>query len=69
MFGICHKSLLIQDSGAYIAAVIITLLDLPSEHPDSSARSHEGRSLLAGLPEWIARCKLITKCSKSSLTM
>jgi len=44
--------------GAYIAAVIITLLDIPLElHPDSPAWSREGTTLLTGLPEWISRCQ------------
>ncbi|PBP27932.1 prenyltransferase and squalene oxidase [Diplocarpon rosae] len=44
--------------GAYIATVIITLLDLPLElHPDSPAWSHEKTNLITGLPEWISRCQ------------
>ncbi|KAH9216430.1 terpenoid cyclases/protein prenyltransferase alpha-alpha toroid [Leptodontidium sp. 2 PMI_412] len=44
--------------GAYIAAVIITLLDIPLElHPDSPAWSREGATLLTGLSEWISRCQ------------
>ncbi|CZS99160.1 related to RAM1-protein farnesyltransferase, beta subunit [Rhynchosporium graminicola] len=44
--------------GAYIATVIITLLDIPFElHPDSPAWSREGATLLTGLPEWISRCQ------------
>ncbi|PBP25367.1 prenyltransferase and squalene oxidase [Diplocarpon rosae] len=44
--------------GAYIAAVIITLLDLPLElHPDSPAWSHGKTNLITGLPEWISRCQ------------
>ena len=47
-----------KHSGAYIAAVIITLLDIPLElHPDSPAWSREGTTLLTGLPEWISRCE------------
>lgn len=45
-------------SGAYIAAVIITLLDLPLELPKQSpAWSREGDTLLTNLPEWVGRCK------------
>lgn len=45
-------------SGAYIAAVILTLLDLPLELPrESPAWSGEGSSFLTDLPEWIGRCK------------
>ncbi|EKD20363.1 prenyltransferase and squalene oxidase [Drepanopeziza brunnea f. sp. 'multigermtubi' MB_m1] len=44
--------------GAYIAAVIIVLLDLPLElHPDSPAWTKDGATLLTGLPEWISRCQ------------
>lgn len=44
--------------GAYCAAVIITLLDLPIELPkDSPAWSREGMTLLTGLPEYVSRCQ------------
>lgn len=44
--------------GAYCAAVIITLLDLPVELPKGSpAWSREGMTLLSGLPEYVSRCK------------
>ncbi|KAE9370437.1 terpenoid cyclases/Protein prenyltransferase [Stipitochalara longipes BDJ] len=44
--------------GAYCAAVIITLLDLPLELPhDSPAWSGEGTTLLTGLAEWVRRCQ------------
>ncbi|PMD21996.1 terpenoid cyclases/Protein prenyltransferase [Hyaloscypha hepaticicola] len=44
--------------GAYCAAVIITLLDLPLELPrDSPAWTNEGATLLTGLAEWIGRCQ------------
>jgi protein farnesyltransferase subunit beta len=44
--------------GAYIAAVIITLLDLPLDLPrESPAWSREGATLLTLLPEWVTRCK------------
>jgi protein farnesyltransferase subunit beta len=44
--------------GAYCAAVIITLLDLPLELPrESPAWSREGATFLTGLPEWLARCR------------
>ncbi|KAK6581491.1 hypothetical protein PZA11_006182 [Diplocarpon coronariae] len=44
--------------GAYIAAVIITLLDLPLElHPNSPAWSDGKTNLITGLPEWISRCQ------------
>jgi protein farnesyltransferase subunit beta len=44
--------------GAYCAAVIITLLDLPLElSRESPAWSREGMTLLTGLPEYVSRCK------------
>jgi protein farnesyltransferase subunit beta len=47
---------LTSHSGAYIAAVVISLLDLPLNlSRDSPAWSHEGDTLITGLPEWIAR--------------
>lgn len=45
-------------SGAYCAAVIISLLDLPLELPhDSPARSCDTDTLLTGVPEYVSRCK------------
>jgi protein farnesyltransferase subunit beta len=47
---------LTSHSGAYIAAVLISLLDLPLNlSRDSPAWSHEEDTLITGLPEWIAR--------------
>ncbi|TVY24793.1 Protein farnesyltransferase subunit beta [Lachnellula hyalina] len=44
--------------GAYIAVVIMTLLDLPLELPrESPAWSREGSTFLTGLPEWVGRCQ------------
>ncbi|TVY86476.1 Protein farnesyltransferase subunit beta [Lachnellula willkommii] len=44
--------------GAYIAMVILTLLDLPLELPqESPAWSREGTTFLTGLPEWVGRCQ------------
>ncbi|CZR57062.1 related to RAM1-protein farnesyltransferase, beta subunit [Phialocephala subalpina] len=44
--------------GAYIAAVILTLLDLPIElSRESPAWSREGGTLLTNLPEWISKCQ------------
>jgi hypothetical protein len=54
----CLTRILIAYRGAYIAAVIITLLDLPLELPrESPAWSREGATLLTLLPEWVTRCK------------
>jgi protein farnesyltransferase subunit beta len=51
--------MLIHRSGAYCAVVAITLLNLPLDLPrESPAWSREGDTLLTGLPEWLARCKL-----------
>jgi hypothetical protein len=45
-------------SGAYCAAVIISLLNLPLDLPrDSPAWSEKGATLLTNLPEYVARCK------------
>ncbi|KAG0648919.1 Ras s prenyltransferase subunit beta [Hyphodiscus hymeniophilus] len=44
--------------GAYIAVLIISLLDLPIELPKTSpAWSREGDTFLANLPEWVGRCQ------------
>jgi hypothetical protein len=57
----CRIKILTIYRGAYCAAVIITLLDLPVELPrDSPAWSGEGATLLTGLAEWVRRCTL--KC-------
>lgn len=45
--------------GAYCAAVIISLLNLPLELPPSSPAWSPGATFLTNLPEWIARCKSI----------
>lgn len=64
MFGVlliiqpASEAMLTLSSGAYCAAVIITLLDLPLELPrESPAWSPDGATLLTNLPEWIATCK------------
>lgn len=50
--------MLILCRGAYIAALLITLLDLPQElSQESPAQTREGGTLLQGLPEWVAQCK------------
>lgn len=49
--------MLIIHSGAYIAAVLITLLNLPLELSKDSPAWSEGATLLSGLAEYIARCK------------
>ncbi|RDW88977.1 hypothetical protein BP6252_01009 [Coleophoma cylindrospora] len=44
--------------GAYCAAVIITLLDLPLElSRESPAWTSNGATLLTNLPEWVAKCQ------------
>lgn len=54
------RHLLTQDSGAYCASVIITLLDLPLELPkDSPSWSPNFTSFLSRLPEWVAQCKFV----------
>jgi hypothetical protein len=64
------KEILNISSGAYIAALLITLLDLPLELPkDSPASSRGMTSLLSGLPEWIARCGYPSMIYASSTNM
>jgi len=47
-------------SGAYCAAVIISLLNLPLElSSDSPAKARETDTLLTGIPEYVRRCKAI----------
>ena len=49
---------LTESRGAYIAVLIITLLDLPIElSKDSPAWSREGDTLLTNVAEWVGRCK------------
>ncbi|KAF4633830.1 hypothetical protein G7Y89_g4287 [Cudoniella acicularis] len=44
--------------GAYIALVILSLLDLPLDLPkDSPAYSSSCTTFLSNLPEWVARCQ------------
>lgn len=44
--------------GAYCAAVLITLLNLPLElPPDSPAWTPDGPNLFAGLGDYVRRCK------------
>jgi hypothetical protein len=51
---------LAPSSGAYCAAVIVSLLNLPLELPsDSPAKARETDTLLTGIPEYIRRCKAI----------
>jgi protein farnesyltransferase subunit beta len=50
--------------GAYCAAVIISLLNIPLDlSPESPAYSAGHRGLFSGLAEWISRCKLATQGS------
>ncbi|RFU31676.1 hypothetical protein B7463_g4703, partial [Scytalidium lignicola] len=43
--------------GAYIAAVVISLLDLPLELPQTSPAWSPGATFLSNLPEWIKSCQ------------
>lgn len=53
-----QKTELTRRRGAYCAAVIITLLNLPLElSSESPAKAHGLNTLLDELPEWVARCQ------------
>jgi hypothetical protein len=55
---------LVPESGAYCAAVIISLLNLPLELPsDSPAKVHETDTLFTRIPEYIRRCKVVPSYS------
>ncbi|KAH8811997.1 terpenoid cyclases/protein prenyltransferase alpha-alpha toroid [Xylogone sp. PMI_703] len=43
--------------GAYIAAVVISLLELPLELPQTSPAWSPGATFLTNLPEWISSCQ------------
>jgi protein farnesyltransferase subunit beta len=46
--------------GAYCAATILSLLNLPLDLPaESPARGQGKESFLDGLPEWVGRCQTL----------